>query len=75
MHTVYAYSKGFYGGLMFSEQSSRAEMKWAFVQFIADVAINADCRPADLKLALALIAELAENEHSKRDEDIFYNAE
>lgn len=60
---------------MFSEQSSRAELKWAFVQFIADVAINADCRPADLKLALALIAELADNEHSKRDEEIFYNAE
>lgn len=70
MHTVI-----FYGGLMFSEQSSRAELKWAFVQFIADVAINADCRPADLKLALALIAELADNEHSKRDEEIFYNAE
>ena len=60
---------------MFSEQSSRVELKWSFVQFIADVAINADCRSADLKLALALIAELADNEHSKRDEDIFYNAE
>lgn len=60
---------------MFSVQSSRTELKWAFVQFIADVAINADCRSADLKLALALIAELANGEHSKREEDIFYNAE
>ncbi|MEN4874407.1 hypothetical protein [Kosakonia cowanii] len=60
---------------MFSVQSSRAELKWAFVQFIADVAINADCRPIDLKLALALIAELANNEHSKTEEDIFYSAE
>ena len=60
---------------MFSEQSSRAELKWSFVQFVADVAINADCRLAGLKLALALIAELVNNEHSKREEDIFYNAE
>ncbi len=75
MLSEYAYSKGFCGGLMFSEQSSRAELKWSFVQFVADVAINADCRPAGLKLALALIAELANNEHSKREEDIFYKAE
>lgn len=60
---------------MVGEQISRTELKWAFVQFIADVSINANCRPADLKLALALIAELANAEHSKKEEEIFYNAE
>lgn len=60
---------------MVGEQISRAELKWAFVQFIADVSINANCRPADLKLALALIAELANNEHNAQDEHLFYNAE
>lgn len=60
---------------MFSGQSSRAELKWAFVQFIADVALNADCRPVDLKLALALIAELANDEHRKQEEDIFYEVQ
>lgn len=60
---------------MFREQSRRAELKWAFIQFIADVSLNADCRPADLKLALALISELANDEHSANEEEIYYNAE
>lgn len=53
---------------------SRTQHKLKVVQFIAEVSLIANCKPADLQLALGLIADLAnsENEYSK---DIFYEAD
>ncbi|HAV7603097.1 TPA: hypothetical protein ACNB0W_003220 [Escherichia coli] len=53
------------------------KFKWACVQFIAEVSLNANCKSSDLKLALALIADLAhrEGDESYPESEIFYKAE
>lgn len=60
---------------MFGEGFSRAQQKWACVQFIAEVSLIANCKPSDLKLALTLIADLANSESNEDNPDIFYKAE
>ncbi|WLI76942.1 hypothetical protein Q5705_20640 [Kosakonia sp. H02] len=61
---------------MVFERLNQTQHKWACVQFIAEVSLIANCKPSDLKLALSLIADLAESENTKPDdEDIFYKAE
>lgn len=59
------------------QQVSQAKFKWACVQFIAEVSLNANCKSSDLKLALALIADLAYREGTENDPEsaIFYEAE
>ncbi|CUR93627.1 MULTISPECIES: hypothetical protein [Salmonella] len=61
---------------MVGEHFRRTQQKWACVQFIAEVSLIANCKPADLKLALTLIADLANSENaSNKDEDLFYRVE
>ncbi|QIU90051.1 hypothetical protein [Yokenella regensburgei] len=60
---------------MVGEGFSRTQHKWACVQFIAEVSLIANCKPADLKLALSLIADLANSESNEEKEEIFYKAE
>lgn len=60
---------------MVGEDFSRAQQKWACVQFIAEVSLIANCKPSDLKLALTLIADLANSESNEDAPDIFYKAE
>ena len=60
---------------MVEEHFSRTQQKWACVQFIAEVSLIANCKPADLKLALTLIADLANSESDKEKDEIFYKAE
>ncbi|ESN25516.1 hypothetical protein L368_02451 [Enterobacter sp. MGH 22] len=60
---------------MVGEHFSRTQQKWACVQFIAEVSLIANCKPSDLKLALTLIADLANRESAEDDPDIFYQAE
>lgn len=60
---------------MVGEHFSRTQQKWACVQFIAEVSLIANCKPADLKLALTLIADLANSESDDKEEHIFYPAE
>lgn len=60
---------------MVGEHFSRTQQKWACVQFIAEVSLIANCNPADLKLALSLIADLANSENKEPEEDVFYKAE
>lgn len=60
---------------MVGENFSRVQQKWACVQFIAEVSLIANCRPSDLKLALTLIADLANSENNESEEEIFYKAE
>lgn len=60
---------------MVGEHFSRMQQKWACVQFIAEVSLIANCKPADLKLALTLIADLANSEGDNVREEIFYEVE
>ncbi|HCD4505467.1 hypothetical protein [Phytobacter diazotrophicus] len=60
---------------MVGEHFSRIQQKWACVQFIAEVSLIANCKPADLKLALTLIADLAHSESKEENNDMFYEAE
>ncbi|ENZ7708050.1 hypothetical protein [Klebsiella spallanzanii] len=60
---------------MVGEHFSRIQQKWACVQFIAEVSLIANCKPSDLKLALTLIADLANSENHEAEEEIFYKAE
>lgn len=60
---------------MVGEHFSRVQQKWACVQFIAEVSLIANCKPSDLKLALTLIADLANSEKNEQDEEIFYKVE
>lgn len=60
---------------MVGEHFSRIQQKWACVQFIAEVSLIANCKPADLKLALTLIADLAHSESEEEKDNIFYEAE
>lgn len=50
--------------------------KMACVQSIAEVSLIANCKPSDLKMALTIIADLANSEtRQDADEEIFYAAE
>lgn len=61
---------------MVFERLNQTQRKWACVQFIAEVSLIANCKPSDLKLALSLIADLAESENTTPDdEEIYYKAE
>ena len=61
---------------MVGEHFSRTQQKWACVQFIAEISLVANCKPADLKLALTLIADLANSENNEEPEnEAFYKAE
>ncbi|EAA1644965.1 hypothetical protein D7W96_18580 [Salmonella enterica] len=60
---------------MVGEHFSRTQQKWACVQFIAEVSLIANCKPAELKLALTLIADLANSESLEKEEEIFYKVD
>lgn len=60
---------------MVGDHFSRTQQKWACVQFIAEVSLIANCKPADLKLALTLIADLANSEIDVQEEEIFFKVE
>ncbi|NIF50114.1 hypothetical protein F3J28_20360 [Enterobacter sp. Ap-1006] len=60
---------------MVGEQFSHTQHKLACVQFIAEVSLIANCKAADLKLALSIIADLAGRENSKSDNEIFYEVQ
>ncbi|HFF9734573.1 TPA: hypothetical protein ACGFA9_004154 [Klebsiella pneumoniae] len=60
---------------MVGEHITRTQQKWACVQFIAEVSLIANCKPADLKLALTLIADLASSECLEKEEEIFYKVD
>ncbi|MBP2166994.1 hypothetical protein J2125_000186 [Erwinia toletana] len=48
----------------------------ARIQFIADVALIAQCKPDELKLAMSLVGDLAREIDTSRLQDaIFYQAE
>lgn len=59
---------------MVSEQFSHTQHKLACVQFIAEVSLIANCKPAELKLALSLIADLVSSACSdgEKSGDIYY---
>lgn len=59
---------------MVGEEFSRTQQKWACVQFIAEVSLIANCKPTELKLALSLIADLANSERNDNEEDVFFKA-
>ncbi|WP_313611501.1 hypothetical protein [Pantoea piersonii] len=61
---------------MTAQESSQMHKKMACMHFIAEVSLIANCKPSDLKLALTIIAELANSEtRQDADEEIFYAAE
>lgn len=60
---------------MIGEHFSGTQQKWACVQFIAEVSLIANCKPSDLKLALTLIADLANSENRESDLELFYNVD
>lgn len=60
---------------MVGEHFSRTQQKWACVQFIAEVSLIANCKPAELKLALTLITDLANSESLEKEEEIFYKVD
>ncbi len=61
---------------MTAQESSQMHKKLACLPFIAEVLLIANCKPSDLKLALTIIAELANSEtRQDADEEIFYAAE
>jgi len=61
---------------MTAQESSQMHKKMACMQFIAEVSLIANCKPSELKLALTIIAELA-NSETQQDagEEIFYAAD
>lgn len=74
--TVQIYSYHIGRDFMVGEHFSRTQQKWACVQFIAEISLVANCKPADLKLALTLIADLANSENNEEPEnEVFYKAE
>ncbi|PQZ10935.1 hypothetical protein C5960_00670 [Cronobacter sakazakii] len=60
---------------MVGEHFSQTQQKWACVQFIAEVSLIANCKPSDLKLALTLIADLANSENYHSEETSCYKAD
>lgn len=71
---LYKYTVHTHGGFMVGEQVSQTQHTLACVQFIAEVSLIANCKPSDLKLALTIIADLANDESHKSEQDIFYKA-
>lgn len=59
---------------MVMHEVNRTRHKLKVVQFIAEVSLIANCKPADLQLALSLIADLADSENENVKE-IFYEAD
>lgn len=59
---------------MVMHEVSRTQHKLKVVQFIAEVSLIANCKTADLQLALSLIADLADSENENVKE-IFYEAD
>lgn len=58
------------------QDPSQAQKKMAYVQFIAEVSLMANCKPSDLKFALSMIADMASTETKESfEEQIFYAAE
>ncbi|EOO7438044.1 hypothetical protein CR897_RS15645 [Escherichia coli] len=60
---------------MVADHFNQMQHKWACVQFIAEVSLIANCKPADLKLALSIIADLASRENGKEEAEIFYEVQ
>lgn len=60
---------------MVGVQFNQTQHKWACVQFIAEVSLIANCKSADLKIALSIIADLASRENDKEEVDIFYEVQ
>ncbi|HEP1391406.1 TPA: hypothetical protein QIT63_002696 [Escherichia coli] len=60
---------------MVGDQFNQTQHKWACVQFIAEVSLIANCKSADLKIALSIIADLASRENDKEEVDIFYEVQ
>jgi len=61
---------------MTAQESSQMHKKMACMQFIAEVSLIANCKPSELKLALTIIAELANSETDQdAGEEIFYAAD
>jgi len=69
------YTVFFREGLMVGEQFNQTQHKWACVQFIAEVSLIANCKSADLKIALSIIADLASRENDKEEDDLFYEVQ
>lgn len=61
---------------MVGEQFSQTKHTLACVQFIAEVSLIANCKPADLKLAMSIIADLADSgsREIKQESNIYYEA-
>ncbi len=58
------------------QESNQIHKKMACVQFIAEVSLISNCKQSDLKLALSIIAELANSEiNQNAGEEIFYAAD
>lgn len=58
------------------QESNQIHKKMACVQFIAEVSLISNCKPSDLKLALSIIAELANSEiNQNAGEEIVYAAD
>ena len=73
---LYRYTVFLSEGFMVGEHITRTQQKWACIQFIAEVSLIANCKPADLKLALTIIADLAHSENDNEEsKEIFYKAE
>lgn len=72
---LYKYTVTLWEDFMVGEHFSRTQQKWACVQFIAEVSLIANCKPSDLKLALTLIADLANSENNETEDDNFYKAD
>lgn len=69
-------SLGQKGGKMNTQDLAPINRKMACVQFIAEVSLIANCKPSDMKLAMSIIAELANSGCENVPEDeIFYAAE
>lgn len=71
--TVYTYSKSLRGEFMSGEDISENQ-KLAYVQFIAEIALIANLKSSELKLALTLIADLANKKGAEHADSIFYEA-
>ncbi|HEY3982518.1 hypothetical protein [Cedecea sp.] len=59
---------------MIKEQYRKTQHRLACVQFIAEVSLIANCKPADLKLAMSIIADLADsgNRGLDQEKNIYY---
>lgn len=61
---------------MHTQDLAPINRKMACVQFIAEVSLIANCKPSDMKLAMSIIAELAQSGcENVPENEIFYAAE